>query len=125
MVSTGPGTLSCRGVVLAKKVQKVGRLQLGSVIGLAPFVDEKRKGDACFLAEQSRVIAVPQANRGQCGSLVSKCLFVLAQLRDVFTAKNSAVVPEEYQDSGMRGPQSSEKELTPFGIGKRDGREPD
>lgn len=104
MMSTGPCTLSCCGVVLAKKVQKVGRFQLRSVIGLAPFVDEKRKGDACFFAKQPRVIAVAQTNRGQYGSLVSKRLLVLAQLRDVLTAKNSAVVPEEYQDSGMRGP---------------------
>jgi hypothetical protein len=49
---------------------------------------------------------------------------MLAQLREVLAAKDSTVVPQEYQDSGLLGPQRPKKHFPSIGIGKRDLCEP-
>jgi hypothetical protein len=47
-------------------------------------------------------------------------LFVFAQLRDMLAAKNSSVVPEKNQHSGLPGPQETETRLLAITIGKDD-----
>ena len=58
MMAGCTGTLSCRGVITSQKVQEVRGLQFRHAISFAPFVDQKRKGDARFIAKHSRVVAV-------------------------------------------------------------------
>jgi len=48
---------------------------------------------------------VPESNRGYRRSLGAEGLLVFAQLRDVFTAKESAVVPQKNQYRRLFGPQ--------------------
>jgi hypothetical protein len=124
MLSAGSRPFPCCCVILAKEMQKVCRLQFHGPVGPARFVDQKREGKARFLPKHSRVIAVAQSNRGQGSSFISERLLVLAQLRDVLAAKDSTVVPEEYQDSWLLGPQRPKQHLPPIGIGKRDLCEP-
>jgi len=45
---------------------------------------------------------------------------VLAQLRDVFAAENSAVVAEEDDDRGLRIPQGAEPYRTLIRVRQRD-----
>lgn len=95
MMAAGTSSLSCLGVVLAKKMQEVSEPQLRRAISLARFVYQKWKGDTRFLAKHPRISAISQSNCGQSGSYVSKRLLVFAQLRDVLAAKDSPVVPEK------------------------------
>ena len=46
---------------------------------------------------------------------------MLAQLRDVLAAENSAVVAQKNDDSRLRFPQRAEAHGTLVGIGKNDG----
>jgi len=48
---------------------------------------------------------VPESNRGYRRSLGAEGLLVFAQLRDVFTAKESTVVPQKNQYHRLFGPQ--------------------
>jgi hypothetical protein len=89
----GPSARSRGGVVAAKQMQQVRGFQSRGSISQPLFVDQQRKGDPRFLAEEPRVLAVPQSDGGQPGSLFLEFFLVLAQLRDVLTTEDSAVVP--------------------------------
>jgi hypothetical protein len=88
-----PRARSSRGVVTAKQMQEVRGLQSCGSISQPLLVDQQRKRDPRFLAEEPRVLAVPQSDGGQPGSPFLECFLVLAQLRDVLTTEDSAVVP--------------------------------
>ena len=103
-----PCARSRGGVVAAKQMQKVRGFQSRGSISQPLLVDQQRKRDPCFLAEKSRVLAVPQPDGGQPGSFFLECLLVLAQLRDVFTAENSAVVAQKNDHCGPARPQGAE-----------------
>jgi hypothetical protein len=124
MMAAGTRALSCRGILAPQKMQKVRRLQFHRAISLARFVDQKRKGDARFFAKYSRIIAVAQSDRGKGGSFVAEGLLVLAQLRDVLAAKNSAIVAEKNQHGSLPGPQRAKSDFPPIAIGKGDLCEP-
>jgi hypothetical protein len=47
-------------------------------------------------------------------------LLVFAQLRDVLTAKNSAVVAQKNQHGRLPGPQRAKTNVPPIAIGKGD-----
>jgi hypothetical protein len=49
---------------------------------------------------------------------------VFAQLRDVLAAKDSPVVPQEYHNGRLPGPQRAETNRLPVAIGKGDFRQP-
>jgi hypothetical protein len=124
MMAGGSSALSCHGVLAAEEMQKVRGLQFHRAISLARFVNQKRKGDACFFAKHSRVIAVAQSNRSTRGSFVLERSFVFAQLRDVLSAKDSAVVAEKNQHGRLSGPQRAKTNLPPVAIGKGNCCEP-
>src|SRR5260370_25967019 len=79
------------GVVAAKQVQQVRGFQSRGSISQPLLVDQQGKRDPGFLAEKPRVLAVPQSDGGQPGSLLLESLLVFAQLRTVVTTKNSSV----------------------------------
>ena len=97
--------LSRFGVVTAKQMQQVGRSESCHSIRLPPLVDQQGKCDSRLLAEHPRIMAVPQADRRQRCSFCTEGRLVFAQLRDVFTAKESTVVPEKNQHRRLFGPQ--------------------
>jgi hypothetical protein len=108
------------GVVAAKQMQQVRGFQSCGPISQPLLVDQQRKGDPRFLAEKPRVLAVPQADGGQPGSLFFEGFLVLAQLRDVFTAENSAVVPQKNEHRWTARPQGPENYFRSIAIRKSD-----
>jgi hypothetical protein len=60
------------------------------------LIDQQREIDSHILAEQARVFAISQPDRGYSGSALFESALMLAQLRDVLAAENSAVVPEKH-----------------------------
>jgi len=115
-----PRTRSRGGVVAAKQVQQVRGFQPCGSISQPLLVDQQRKRDPRFLAEKPRVLAVPQADGGQPGSLFFEGFLALAQLRDVFTAENSAVVPQKNEHRWTARPQGPENYFRSIAIRKSD-----
>ncbi len=116
----GPGACSRGGVVAAKQMQQVRGFQSRGSISQPLLVDQQGKRDPGFLAEKPRVLAVPQSDGGQPGSLLLESLLVLAQLRDVFTAENSAVVAEKNEHRWTTRPQRPENYFSSIAIWKSD-----
>jgi len=99
------GTRSCFGIVAAQQMKQVPRFQFRNSIGGPLGIDQQRERDTGFLAKQAGIIQVAQSNRRQPGSGLLKLVFVLAQLRDMLAAEDSAVVPQEDDYGGIRLPQ--------------------
>ena len=96
-VASGTRPLTSGAVITAEHMQQIGRFEADSVIGEAFLIDQKRKIDLRLFAKQLRVIDIAKSNGCQsCGGSL-KMLLVLAQLRDVLTAKDSTVMPQEDQ----------------------------
>ena len=91
----GLGACARPGIVLAQQVEQARVPQLQRLVGFAFFVHQQRKADAGFVAEGAGIGAIAKPDRGQPSSAFSKRLFVRAQLRDVLTAENSTVMPQE------------------------------
>jgi len=119
-----PRARSCSGVVAAKQMQQVRGFQSCGSISQPLLVDQQGKRDPGFLAEKPRVLAVPQSDGGQSGALFPEGFLVLAQLRDVLTAENSAVVPQKNEHRGPARPQRTENYFPSIAIGKSDLRQP-
>jgi hypothetical protein len=120
MVAGVMRSFSCFCVIAAQEMQEIGRLQFRCAIGLTLFVYEERESNSCFLAKFARINSITEPNCSQNCSFVSKGLFVFAQLRDVLTAKDSAVVAQENHDGRSFIPQGSETRLAVVAIRKRD-----
>ena len=97
--------------------------QPNSFIGLAFVIDEKRKLDAGFLAEKLGIARIAQSDGGQASAFFAKLLFELAQLRDMLTAENSAVMAEKNNDRRRIGPQRTQPDCFAIDIRQRDARE--
>ena len=76
-------------------MKQVPRFQFRSLVGGPLGIDQQGERDTAFLAKQAGIIQVAQSNRRQPGSGLLKLRFVLAQLRDMLAAEDSAVVPQE------------------------------
>jgi hypothetical protein len=107
-------------VVGPKQVKKVSGLETGRVIGLPLFVDQQWKFDARLFAESSGVARVPQADSGQFRAFRLELGFVVAQLRDMLAAEDSAVVAKKNDHSRLQLPQRSEPYGDAIGIRQRD-----
>jgi len=118
-----PSARSGGGVVAAKQMQQVGGFQSRGSIGQPLLVDQQRKRDPRFLAKKPRVLAVTQSDGGQPGPFFLECLLALAQLRDVFTAENSAVVPQKNEHCWTARPQGPENYFPSVAIRKSDRRQ--
>jgi hypothetical protein len=64
MMACGASTIAAFEIVAAKKVEEIGAAEIGDGVGLALFVDEQRKVDSSFFAEEARVVAVAEADGG-------------------------------------------------------------
>jgi hypothetical protein len=112
-------SLSSFCIIAAQEMQEIGGLQLRCAIGLTLFVYEERESNGSFLAKLPGVNGVAEANCCENCAFLTKGLFVFAQLRDVLTAKNSAVVTQENYDGRSFIPQGSETRLAVVAIRKR------
>jgi hypothetical protein len=117
-VAGGLGTGPCLGIVAAEEMKQVSRLQPGGPVGGPLGIDQQRKGDAGFLPKQAGVVQVAQPDRSQRGSGLLKFTLVLAQLRDMLAAEDSAIVPQEDNYGWTPLPQRTEPDLTARSFGQ-------
>jgi hypothetical protein len=110
-------------VVAAKKMQQRSLAQFGGAIGQALLVNEQRKLDTGLLAENSGVAQIPQTDGREARAFFEEFVLVIAQLRDMFPAEDSTVVPEKYDDRGTLGPQRPEAHRIGFRVGQQNWRE--
>jgi hypothetical protein len=103
-------------IIGPKKVQQVGVAKFRDAIGLPLLVDQQRKGDARFLAKQTRIVPVAQSDGRQRGSFVPEGLLVFAQLRDMLAAKDSSIMPQKNDHGWLAGPQRSQPRVIAVGI---------
>jgi len=99
------------------------RFQSRGSISQPLLVDQQGKLDPRFLAEKPSILAVPQSDGGQLGSLFLEFFLVLAQLRDVFTTENSAVVPQKNEHRRTARPQRPENYFPSIAIRKSEVRQ--
>jgi hypothetical protein len=68
-------------------------------------VHQEREGDPGLVAKRPRIGNVPEADRGEAHSARPEQGLVVAQLRDVLAAEDSAVVTEEHERRGRVRPE--------------------
>jgi hypothetical protein len=120
MMTCGQRASSARGVIFAQKMQQVRRYEARNSISPALLVDQQRKRDAGLFAERARIMTITQSDGGKRSTFLAEGLLAFAQLRDVLAAKDSSVVPQEYDYGGTAGPQRAESNLLAVGIRKHD-----
>ena len=119
----GFGALAGASVVSAQEMKQVGFSEAQGPIGFALVIDEKREGDAGLLAEVAGIARIAQSDGGQASAFLAKLLFEFAQLRDMLTAENSAVMAEKNNDRRRIGPQRTQPDCFAIDIRQRDARE--
>ena len=82
-------------IIAPKEVEQVRRFQSSGPIGGARVIDQQREVDARFLSEQAGIIHVAKPDGSQSSPSPVELVLVLAQLRDVLAAEDSAVMPQE------------------------------
>src|SRR6201993_821894 len=105
VVARGFGAFAALEIVAAQEVEEVGFAEVGKLVSLAVCVDKEGKVDAGFLLEEACGGGVAEADGGEGCALFAEGLLMFAQLRDVLATEDSAVVAEEYEDSGLRFPK--------------------
>jgi hypothetical protein len=123
LMAGSAGAIAAFEIVEAQDVQNIGGAELGDSVCLALLVDQEREIDGGLFAEDASVVSIAEADRGDKGAFVPEGLLVLAQLRDVLAAKDSAIVTKENDNGGLALPQGTETDFAAVGIGKRDVRE--
>jgi hypothetical protein len=123
VVASRPRPRAGSGVLAPQHVQKVRVAQSGSVIGLAFLVDQQRKRNACVLPELACIDCISESDGRQIRAALAERLFVCAQLRDVLTAEDSAIVAKEDHYGRLPLPKRSQTDLSRVAIGKNDGRQ--
>ena len=116
----GAGALAAFEIVAAEEVENVGGFEICDFVGLALLVDEQGEVDAGFLLEDAGVVGVAEADGGKGGVFFMEGWLVLAQLRDVLAAKDSAVVAKKDEDGGIGFPERAEANAFAEGVGERD-----
>jgi hypothetical protein len=120
MMSGSASAIAAFEIVAASQVQQIGGAQVGDGISLALFVNQQRESDARFFAENSCIVPVAKPDGGQRRALSQEGLLVLAQLRDVLAAKNSAVVAKKNEDGRLVLPQRAQADFFAISVGKND-----
>lgn len=122
-VAGGAGALAGGRVVTAEKMQQISGAEAGGAVGFAIFVDEERKGDAGFLAEEPGIAEVAETDGGEARALRAQRGFIFTQPGDVLAAEDSTVVAQEDDDGRRVGPESAQTNGAFVAIGDGDVRE--
>lgn len=123
-MSGGASAIAALEIVPAKQVQHIGYAQVCDFVGLAPFIDQQGKIDFRFFPENTRIVAVPKADGCERSAFLAEGLLVLAQLRDMLSAKNSSIMAEKNDNGGIALPQRPQSNFLPKRVGKNDVCEP-
>jgi hypothetical protein len=124
MMSCGAGAIAALDIIAANEVQQIRGSQVGDRIGLAMFINQQRKFDTSFFAENPRIVAVAKPDGRDGSASVPEGSFVFAQLRDVFAAKNSAIVAKKNDDRRFALPHRPQADLSAVSVRKNDVCEP-
>ena len=118
-------TMPCRAraiaaleIVAPKYVKHISDSQVGKIVSLALFVNEQGEVDSRLFLENTRIVAIAEANCCEGSAFVEKSLLVLAQLRDMLAAKNSSIVAKKNDDCWLAFPQRSEANFLAKSVGK-------
>ena len=117
------GSFASASIVSAQQMKQVGFLKAHRFVSLALIINRKREGDAGLLAEVAGIARIAQSDGGQASAFLAKLLFEFAQLRDMLTAENSAVMAEKNNDRRRIGPQRTQPDCFAIDIRQRDARE--
>jgi hypothetical protein len=117
-MTAGLSALSRVSIVLAQQMEQGGLMQLRDAVGFASFVNQEREGDSGVFAEMAGVAEIAQTDDHKLGALLGESLFVLAQLRDVFSAEDSAVMTQEHNYGRSACPKRPEMDRPAVGIGQ-------
>ena len=99
--------LAGRKVVSAGDVKERTGAEPGGVVGSTTHIDQQRKPDPGLPAKDRGIPQVTQADSGdRCPGLLDG-VFVVAQLRDVLAAEDSAVVAQENEQRRTLGPETT------------------
>ena len=120
LVAGGARAISRLEIFALQQMKNVGALQRGGLIGEAFFVDQQGEIDAGILPKHSRIISIAQADGGEARAVFLKLRLVFAQLRDMLTAENSAIMAQEHDHSGTLLPQCAEAQRISVGVRQRD-----
>jgi len=104
VMAGGAGAFSAFEIVAAGEMKQIGDAEVGDFVGLAILVDEQGKVDRGFLLEDAGVVGIAEADGGEGSAFVEEGLLVIAQLRDVFVAEDSAIVAKKNNDGGIALP---------------------
>lgn len=118
MMTGRASALAAFEIVTASEVKQIRGGQVGDGVCLALFIDQQRKIDARFFAENAGVVAIAKANGGERSAFVQERLLVFAQLRDVLAAKNSSVVPQKNDHGSLALPQRTQPNFFPIRVGE-------
>jgi len=111
------------GIGLEKNVEQIRRPKPGCPVSLPLIVDEEGKPYAGFFTKGARVIPVAKTDGCQTRARGMKRRLVLAQLRDVLAAKDSAIVPEKNENRGAGLPERAQANQRAVGVRQRCVRE--
>jgi len=123
-MSPGPGSRARFEIVFAQKVEQIRVLQLHRLVRFPLFVHQQRKRKAGLLTKSFSVGEVAEADGRNRRTALSNCLFVCAQLRDMFATEDSTVMAQEYDNRRLPQPQRTEPNCTPVAIGQADHGKP-
>lgn len=120
LVSCGLRPFARLQIVFAQKVQQGSVAQPNSLVRFALVVDEQRKLDTGFLAEELGIAGIAEANRCKTSAFLLELGFKFAQLRDVFSAEDSTVVTKENHYGRPGLPQGAEPRRLAISVRERD-----
>lgn len=113
LLVTGGSSASARfSVVASEDVEQVPRFHFRRLVRLAVRIDKQWESDSRFFAEQLGISHVTETNRRQSGTRLPEFVLVFAQLRDVFAAEDSAVMPKEHEHARVPLPNRPEANVT-------------
>ena len=119
-VSCGFGPFARLQIVFAQQMEQGSVSQANGFIGFALVVDQQRKLDAGFLAEELGIARIAQADHGQMRAFFLELGFKFAQLRDMLSAEDSTVVAKKDDHGRSSLPQGAKARWIAVGVWERD-----
>jgi hypothetical protein len=122
-VSCGLCPLARLQIVFAQQVEQGSVAQPNRLISFAFVVDQQRKLDTGFLAEELGIAGIAQANHGEMSAFLLELGFEFAQLRDMLSAEDSTVMAKEDHHGRPALPQGTQPSRLAIGVRERDSGE--
>jgi hypothetical protein len=114
------GTCPSLAIVFPEELEHRADTKIDGAVGTAIGVDQQRKCNPRLLAKDARVFHIAEPHSGNTGAFELESLFPFAQLRDMLAAEHSTVMAQKRHHTRRAGPQRTQPNLLPVGIGKYD-----